>query len=157
MKKIKHVIERIEKAVLAVLAIMLVAAILFGTVDLIFNFGSELNTPPRYMLKSDTLFHMFGEFLIILMGLKLIKLVLLSIPGESSPMMAVIEVALIGVGQKVVTMDVKTQNPSTMLGVAALVFSLSIAYGVCWYIQGKKAGSALVDPEEPSDKGYVNS
>ncbi|BDI30751.1 hypothetical protein CCAX7_28020 [Capsulimonas corticalis] len=136
----KHFIEKTESILLWVLAFLLLAAVVLGTVDLIFIFVEILRLPPVMVVKPETLFHMFGEFLIILMGLKLIKLVLLNMPGHSSPMTAVVEVALIGVGQKVVTMDLKAQSPATLVGVAALILALSVSYGVCYYIQAQTKG-----------------
>lgn len=145
----KHIIEKTEIVLLWVLAFMLLAGVILGTIDLIFIFGETLTKPPILVIKPDTLFHMFGEFLIVLMGLKLIKLVLLNMPGRTSPMTAVIEVALIGVGQKVVTMDLKTQSAATLIGVAALILALSVAYGVCYYVQAQsKAKSADSDDTE---------
>jgi uncharacterized membrane protein (DUF373 family) len=79
---------------------------------------------------------MFGLFLIILMGLKLMHLVMLSLPRHSS-LLAVMEVALIGLGQKVLTLDVKTQPAYTLLGLAALVVALAAAYLTCAYVMAK--------------------
>lgn len=135
--KLKHAIERTEKGILWVLAFMLLIAVAFGMIHLVVDLIIALKTPPVMMIKSDTLFSMFGEFLIILMGLKLIKLVMLSMPGESSPITAVIEVALIGVGQKIVTMDIHTQSPMSMLGAASLVLALSVAYVCCQRVESK--------------------
>jgi uncharacterized membrane protein (DUF373 family) len=135
--EMKPIFEKIERGILWVLAVMLLIGVIFETVDLITDFFRVVLTPPLLMIEPEVLFHMFGGFLIALMGLKLIKLVLLSLPGESSPIMAVIEVALIGVGQKVVTMEIKTLPASTLLGTAALVLALAVAYWACWFVQAK--------------------
>ena len=144
----KLFIEKTEAILLWVLAFLLLAGVVLGTVDLILIFIGILRMPPVLVIQPETLFHMFGEFLIVLMGLKLIKLVLLNLPGRASPMTAVIEVALIGVGQKVVTMDLKTQSPATLVGVAALILALSIAYGVCDYVQARSKGKPVGDDGE---------
>lgn len=149
----KHTIEKIEKIVLWVLATMLLIGVLFETIDLISDFFRAILTPPLLMLEPETFFHMFGGFLIALMGLKLIKLVMLSLPEESSPILAVIEVALIGVGQKIVTMDVKTQTPATLLGTAALVLSLAAAYWVCWHVRERSKGK--VKEEIPGEEAAM--
>jgi uncharacterized membrane protein (DUF373 family) len=133
-----HFIEKVERGVLWVLALLLLASVVLGTVDLIVSFVQILYLPPVLMIKPDTLFYMFGEFLIVLMGLKLIHLVLLSLPDRDSSVVAVIEVALIGVGQKVVTMDVKKYSAASFLGVAALILALSIAYVACRQTQRAK-------------------
>jgi uncharacterized membrane protein (DUF373 family) len=144
--KLKHAIEQTEKGILWVLAFMLLIAVAFGMIHLVVDLFVALKTPPLMMIKSDTLFGMFGEFLIILMGLKLIKLVMISMPGESSPITAVIEVALIGVGQKIVTMDIHTQSPASMMGAASLVVALSIAYVCCQRFGGMLAKDQADDP-----------
>ena len=140
----QHFIEKTERVILWTLAFLLLACVTLGTVALFVDFLRVLLLPPVLMIKPDTLFHMFGDFLIVLIGLKLIKLVLVSLPGESSPIPVVIEVALIGLGQKVVTMDVKTQSPGSLVGVAALILSLAVAYVAC---QPRRPRASHIPPE----------
>lgn len=129
----ENLIEKSEKGILWILAFLLLAVTILGTVDLATGIIRELIEPPYLTVTPETVFHLFGKFLIILMGTKLIKLVLLSLPGESSPIVAVIEVGLIALSQKIVTMDIHTQSPASMGGMAALIFTLSVAHVACRY------------------------
>ncbi len=131
-----------------ILAILLLIGVAFVVVDVLFSFYDALSQPPVFRLSSDVLFHMFGDFLIVLMGLKLIKLVLLSMPGQDSPILAVVEVALIAVGQKVVTMDLKSQSAAQILGVASLILALSVAYGVCSHIKPNRMAPSEADQND---------
>jgi len=74
---------------------------------------------------------------------------MLSMSGESSPITAVIEVALIGVGQKIVTMDIHTRSPMSMLGAASLVLALSVAYICCQRVESKL-------PKEEGEEAEMN-
>jgi uncharacterized membrane protein (DUF373 family) len=129
-------IERVEKLILWALIILLLVAILLGTVGLATVVIQEVIEPPWFSIDPHKIFEMFGLFLIILMGLKLMHLVMLSLPRHGS-LLAVIEVALIGLGQKALTLDLKAQPADALLALAALVVAMSAAYLISAYVLAK--------------------
>ena len=123
-------VEKIEAFVIYVLIAMLLVAVILGTVQLGNSLVQSILQPPFLLIEPQTLFSSFGLFLIILIGLELLKLLKLHLLHHKLRPEVVIEVAIIAVCNKVVTLDLKILEGVTLLGLAALLLALSAGYYV---------------------------
>ena len=123
-------VEKIEALVIYVLIAMLLVAVILGTVQLGNWLVQSIIQPPFLLIEPQTLFSSFGLFLVILIGLELLKLLKLHLLHHKLRPEVVIEVAIIAVCNKVVTLDLKALEGVTLLGLAALLLALSAGYYV---------------------------
>lgn len=123
-------IEKIETYVIYVLIAMLLLSVILGTVQLGRVLIETVIKPPFLLIEPETLFKSFGLFLIILIGLELLKLLKLHVSHHNLRPEVVIEVAIIAVCNKVVTLDLKVLAADTVIGLAALLLALSAGYYV---------------------------
>jgi uncharacterized membrane protein (DUF373 family) len=123
-------IDRVKTFILWALALMLLLAVLLGTLGLGRTIAETIIASPPYLLVDPKLlFQSFGLFLICLIGLELLKLLELHISHHYKSEL-VLEVAIIALCNKVVTLDLKETAPLSIIGLAALIFALSVGYYV---------------------------
>lgn len=129
--KIIDKVEKVEVVVVYAMIAMLLVAIILGTLALgRLLFGIVVRPPLMMMIEPAELFASFGMFLIIVIGLELLKVLKLHLSqGKLRPEL-VIEVAMIAVCNKVVTLDPKAMTADTLLGLAALLLGLAAGYFV---------------------------
>jgi len=123
-------VELIEKAVIGVLLLLLVLGVILGTIELGFELYSAIIQPPFLLITPRTLFHFFGLFLILLVGLELLKLLKLRFEHKEIRPELVFEIALIAICNEIVTYNQEDTNGMIMFGTAALVVALSVSYYV---------------------------
>lgn len=123
-------VEKIETGIIYVLMAMLVVAVLIGTGELGRSLVEMLMESPTLLIQPKELFQSFGNFLIILIGLELLKLLKLHVQHHKIQPTLVIEVAIIAICNKVVTLDLKSYEAASILGLAALLLALVAGYYV---------------------------
>jgi uncharacterized membrane protein (DUF373 family) len=125
-----ELVERVERIILWLLIILLMLSVLLGTIELGRVVIDEIILPPFLLISTDVLFHSFGLLLIVLIGLELVRLLKLHLSNERHKHEIVIEVAIIAMCNKVVTLDLKTTPPNIILGLAAVLVALALGYFV---------------------------
>src|SRR5215472_3275296 len=129
--KIIATVEKVETVVVYAMIAMLLVAIILGTAALgRLLFGIVIRPPMMMMIEPAELFASFGMFLIIVIGLELLKVLKLHLTQRRLRPELVIEVAMIAVCNKVVTLDPKAMTADTLLGLAALLLGLAAGYFV---------------------------
>ena len=123
-------VEKLETLIIYVLIAMLLVSILLGTIALGSVLVQTVIAPPLLLIAPESLFQSFGLFLIILIGLELLKLLKLHLQHNRLQPEVVIEVAIIALCNKVVTLDIKAVPGEIILGIAALLIALSAGYYV---------------------------
>jgi uncharacterized membrane protein (DUF373 family) len=123
-------VEKIETFIICILIAMLLVAVILGTVALGYELTQTILQPPFLLIEPQALFASFGLFLIILIGLELLKLLKLHLLHHKLRPEVVIEVAIIAVCNKVVTLDIKLLEGKTLIGLGALLLALSAGYYV---------------------------
>lgn len=121
-------LKKFERTVIISLIVMMVLVILISTIELAVLIIKDIIAPPRFWLGIDQLFEVFGFFLMLLIGVELLETIKAYLSENVVHSEIVLEVALIAISRKVITMDVKGYNPLTLLGIAALIFTIAIAY-----------------------------
>ena len=125
------IINKVETFILWSLVLMLLLAVLLGTLGLGRTLvGIIIDSPPYLLIDPKMLFQSFGLFLVCLIGLELLKLLRFHITHHYVKPELVVEVAIIALCNKVVTLDLKEMAPLSVVGLAALIFALATGYYV---------------------------
>jgi uncharacterized membrane protein (DUF373 family) len=125
-----HIVEQIEKLIIRALIILLLLALVFGTVELGRIMFVEITEPPFLQLNISKIFENFGLALIILIGLELLKILKMFLIEERIKAGSVVEITVIAVCNKIITLDTKHTSGDIMLGIAAILVALSASYFV---------------------------
>jgi uncharacterized membrane protein (DUF373 family) len=107
---------------------MMAIVVLIGTVELALLIYKDLSTPPYLIIEIDGLLHIFGFFLLILIGVELLETIKAYLEEHVIHVEIVLEVALIAIARKVIVLEPKDYSGLTLLAIAALVGSLAIAF-----------------------------
>lgn len=125
---ILQIIEWVERAIVFFLVILLLISLVLGTIDLSLVVLKGIFDSPIFLIRSDTLFKTFGLFLVIVIGLELLKSIKsYLIYGTINPAF-VVEVAIIALGNKLITMDITHSKPGILIGIGVILFGLSALY-----------------------------
>ena len=123
-------VEWIERFVVGVLIVLLLMSVIMGTLGLGTIVVEEVIEPPYLQIEISRLFEMFSLFLIILIGLALVRSMKNYIAhGEIKPEIVVVA-AIIAIGNKLITLDIKQVAPETLVGLAAILLGLAALYFV---------------------------
>jgi uncharacterized membrane protein (DUF373 family) len=117
-----------EKIILVALSLMMMAVVLLSTVELGYILVRDLMSPPHFFFEIDELLDIFGFFLLILIGLELLETIRAYFAEHIVHVEVVIQVALIAIARKVIILDIKEVTSQTLIGIAAIVIALAIAY-----------------------------
>lgn len=121
-------VDNIEKLIIRFLLVMLLFAVILGTLDLGRHLIEMVMAPPIFLIEPEELFHSFGLFLIVLVGLELIKLVKMHLQHHHVRPEMVVEVAIIALCNKIVTLNIKVLQPEMVLSIAVLLLALAVGY-----------------------------
>jgi len=125
-----HLVEQIEKLIIRALIILLLVAMVLGTFELGRVLIVEIIEPPFLQLDISKVFESFGLALIILIGLELLKILKMFLTEDKIRPEMVVEVAVIALCNKIITLDTKHTSGDVLLGIAAILVGLSICYFV---------------------------
>jgi uncharacterized membrane protein (DUF373 family) len=125
-----NIIEKIERGVVFVLVILLLVSVVLGTIELGRVLIMEIITAPRFLVDVNALFESFALFLVIVVGLELLKSIKSYLLQGSINPSFVIEVAIIALGNKLITLNLKETHPNLLIGMAAILLGLSATYFV---------------------------
>jgi uncharacterized membrane protein (DUF373 family) len=125
-----HIVETIEKLIIRALVILLLLAMVLGTIELGRVTILEVFAPPFLLLDISKVFEGFGLALVILIGLELLRVLKLFLVEDKIKPEIIVEIAVIALCNKIITLDTKHTSGDVLLGIAAILVSLSIGYFV---------------------------
>ena len=120
--------EKFEAVITRVLLVMMAIVVLLATVELGWILVKDVMTPPLFLLEIGQLLELFGQFLLVLIGVELLHTVKNQIESREIHLEAMIAVALIAVARKIIVLEPKGLPEGTLLGIAALVLALTAGY-----------------------------
>ena len=131
-------IDKFETHINVTLLGMLALVVVLATVDLGWIIIKDILTPPVFLLDVAELLELFGAFLLVMIGLELLGTVKTYITKKTIHVEVVLLVAIIAIARKVVILEPKEMDGTRLLGIAAIIFALSIGY---YYVRlgGRKA------------------
>ena len=143
-----HVVERIEKLIIRALIILLLLAMVLGTIELGRVTILEVFAPPFLLLDISKIFEGFGLALVILIGLELLKVLKLFLLEDKIKPEIIVEIAVIALCNKIITLDIKHTSGDVLLGIAAILVGLSISHFVLRF----RASNKEISPDLPDVK-----
>jgi uncharacterized membrane protein (DUF373 family) len=122
-------IKKFEKMIILALVAMMAIVLFLSTLDVAWIIIKDIITPPVFLLDIDELLHIFGFFLLILIGIELLETMVKTYLAQSiDHAQIVMAVAIIAIARKVILLDVKDLSGVALLGIAAIILALSIGY-----------------------------
>lgn len=125
MLKLIHVVEGV---IIRVLICLMLIAISLGTIELGRVLFMAIISTPILLLDIAKLFDAFGLFLVIIIGMELVRSMQLFLTENKIKPELVIEVAVIAICNKIITLDLKHTEAGVLLGMSALLIGLSVSY-----------------------------
>ncbi|MEP7346426.1 MAG: phosphate-starvation-inducible PsiE family protein [Gemmatimonadaceae bacterium] len=120
--------DKFEGFITRVLLVMMAGVVLLATVELGWLIGKDVLTPPLFLLEIEELLELFGQFLLVLIGIELMHSMMVYIESREIHLEAVLTVALIAMARKIVVLEPKDLPEGTLLGIAAIVLALTLGY-----------------------------
>lgn len=131
--KFSRIIIGINKNIIRVLIAIMTLMLILGTVHLIYLEFKKITAPPYLLIDVSTLFEVFNLILIIAVGYELIKALLLIISSNTIPTAQIIEISIIAISTKIITLDIKQTNSNVIISLAILIAALGLAYFLLKY------------------------
>ena len=124
---LKH-IEKFERVINVTLLLMLALVVVLATIDLGWIIVKDILTPPVILLDSEELLELFGAFLLVMIGLELLNTIKIYITEKTVHVEIVLVVGIIAIARKVVVLEPEMLDGTTLLGIAAVIFALTVGY-----------------------------
>lgn len=124
-------IQRLRQVIhwaVRVLAILMVFVVLMGVVDVAWTMYQKLVAPPTYILTIADILATFGSFMAVLIAIEIFVNITIYLREDIIHVKIVLATALMAIARKVIILDLETIEAPYLWGIAAIVFSLSIAY-----------------------------
>src|SRR5271163_1004201 len=142
---LESLLTKIQKSIVLVLAGMLVFVVFLSMIHLGVLIAQEVWTPPRFLIRVQGLLEIFGYFLLVLIGVELLETLKAYMRKDVIHVRVVLEVALIAMARKVIIEEPNAVPSLTLVGIAALILALGIAF--YFERQGKREQTRSVNPE----------
>lgn len=131
--KFLRIIIAINKNIIRVLIGIMTLILILGTLHLIYLEFKKITAPPYLLIDVSTLFEVFNLILIIAIGYELIKALLLIISSDTIPTVPIIEISIIAISTKIITLDIQQTNSNIIISLALLIAALGLTYFLLKY------------------------
>ena len=121
-------LKKFEHIIVLSLIIMMVIVVVLATIELGWIIIRDIITPPIILLEIDELLEIFGFFLLVLIGIELLETIKAYLLTNVIHVEIVLEVALIAIARKVIILDIDKYESLTLVGIAALIAAVALAY-----------------------------
>jgi uncharacterized membrane protein (DUF373 family) len=118
----------IERIIVTALIVMMTIVLLLATVDLGWILVRDIFSLPIVLLGIDELLEIFGFFLLVLIGVELLETIKAYFDEHVVHVEVVLEVAMIAIARKVITLEVKDLPSLTLIGISAIILALAVAF-----------------------------
>ena len=152
-----NIVEQIEKLIIRGLIILLLLAMVLGTIELGRVMILEVFAPPFLLLDISKVFEGFGLALVILIGLELLRVLKLFLVEDKIKPEIIVEIAVIALCNKIITLDTKHTSGVVLLGIAAILVGLSIGYFVFRFRGSNEETYQKLPVAEKSNSGHSES
>jgi len=127
-------LHQIIRIAVKVLAVLMVAVIVWGIGAVVYVLYQRLVEPPFLLLSISDILATFGAFLAVLIAIEIFINITLYLKTDVIPVRLVVATALMAISRKVIIFDFDKITPQYILGTAAVVLALGITY---WLITRK--------------------
>ena len=119
-----------ERIIVLSLITMMVVVVVLTTIELGWIIIRDIITPPIILLEIEEILEIFGFFLLVLIGIELLETIKAYLKTNVVHVEIVLEVALIAIARKVIILDISKYESLTLVGVAALISAVALAFWV---------------------------
>lgn len=139
-------LDRIIKAAVRVLAILMTVVILFGVLDIVWVMYQKLTSTPFLILEMSDILTLFGAFMAVLIAIEIFINITIYLRDDVIHVKIVMATALMAIARKVIVMDYEKTSSDFVFATAAVVLAMSVGY---WLI----AKGDPVFPRRPDVQG----
>ena len=118
----------IIRVCIKILAVMMVAVILWAVADVFYVIYLRLMAPPFMLLDINDIFKIFGAFMAVLIAIEIFINIRLYLGSNTLPVKLVVATALMAIARKVIILDLDNISPQYILSIAAVVLALGVTY-----------------------------
>jgi len=121
-------LNKAQKFIALTLAILLILVVTLSTIHLGVLIAEAIWKPPRFLIPVQGLLDIFAFFLLVLIGVELLDTLKAYVKKDAIRVRLVLEVALIAMARKVIIVEPDGVPGLTMLGIAAIILALGVAF-----------------------------
>ncbi len=125
-----ELMKKLEHGVTLVLIVVLSAVVALATLELVVTVARDIAAPPVLFPGIDRLLDMFGKVLLVVIGIELLETMRAFAEDGRVRAEIVLTVAMIALARKIIILEPDHASTEKMLGVAALLSALALAYGI---------------------------
>ncbi|MCR9515829.1 phosphate-starvation-inducible PsiE family protein [Vibrio alginolyticus] len=111
-----------------VLSIVMLFVIVMGVIDVAWTIYQKLITPPKLILTISDMLATFGAFMAVLIAIEIFINITIYLRENVIHVKIVMATALMAISRKVIIIDFETLSPMYLIGIAAVVLSMSLGY-----------------------------
>lgn len=145
--EITKTIKNIERFIIYTLMVMMTLVLILATFELGHHFVRSIIEYEFTLLEFNVLMDLFGVFLLVLIGIELLDTIKVYLKDHVVHVEVVVLVAIIALARKVVVMNVEEKSAGVLLGLAAIIVALAIAYFLI-----RQAGLCLFKTDTKDEK-----
>lgn len=113
-----------------VLAVLMVAVIIFGVWDVVVVIFDKLFTPPYLMLTVSDILATFGSFMMVLIAIEIFINITLYLRTDVIPIRLVLATAVMAVARKIIIFDYKAIDPQYVYASGVVLLALGVTYWI---------------------------
>jgi len=121
-------LKKFEKVIVDALIVMMMLVVALSTIELGWIIVKDVYTKPMFFLEINELLEIFGFFMLVLIGIELLETIKTYLIEKVVHVEVVLGVALIAIARKVIILDLGKYDGITLLGIAALIIAVAVAY-----------------------------
>ena len=123
------ILKQYEQIMVKVLMVMMAFMLFLATIDLGWIIIKNISQPPYLFLPVDSLLELFGQFMLVIIGVELLETIMRTYmtPGQHR-YEVVLSVAIIAIARKVIILDIKETESLALIGIAAIIIALTMGY-----------------------------
>jgi len=133
-------LTKAQRLIAVALAVLLIIVVVLSTAHLAFLIAEEIWQTPRFLIPVQGLIDIFAFFLLVLIGVELLETLKAYLRKDVLHVRVVLEVALIAMARKVIILEPDHVSSLTLLGVAALILAVGVAFYFERQAQGEQGG-----------------
>jgi uncharacterized membrane protein (DUF373 family) len=136
--RIVRLYEGFEKFIVVVLLILLMVVILFATLQfasaILYGLGERVwhylfrRNLAEVSLQIDVMHDVFAQFLLILIGIELMKTIMMYLDEHVIHVEVVLTVAIIAIARHAIDINYRDANPLAILATGVVVLALTLGY-----------------------------
>jgi uncharacterized membrane protein (DUF373 family) len=116
------------KIILRCMIFILIVSLIFASVYLVKDIVQRISALPFFSIDINLVYEIFSMVLVIAVGYELVKSFTIIVSSDKLPTALIVEVAIIALCNKIITLNLKEISFVYLLSIAALMLALGITF-----------------------------